>query len=159
MVSRLPGSELEDSMSKTTLVNKTDIKRQWFLVDATGQTLGRLAVKIAMILRGRHKPIYAAHMDTGDYIIVINSDKIEVTGKKEYNKEYMTYSGYMGGEKYHTLNSMRKKNPEFIIKHAVQGMLPKNKLSHHATIKKLFIYGGATHPHQAQNPVPLTFTK
>ncbi len=137
---------------KTTLA-KTDTPKTWYVVDATDQTLGRLAVKIANVLRGRDKPTYTPHMDAGDYVIVINAEKVRVTGKKETDKQYMSYSGWMGGEKYRSLATYRAKKPEFIITHAVKGMLPKNKLAHQM-ITKLRVFRGAEHPHAAQNPVP-----
>ncbi|OHE72034.1 MAG: 50S ribosomal protein L13 [Verrucomicrobia bacterium GWC2_42_7] len=138
---------------KTTLANKETVSRKWYVVDASNEILGRLAVKVANILRGRHKVTYTPHVDTGDFVVIINAEKIQVTGKKE-EKEYMTYSGYVGGEKYRTLASLRKKNPEYIIEHAVKGMLPKNKLAHNM-ITKMKVYAGSEHPHAAQNPIPL----
>jgi len=124
-------------------------------VDATDQVLGRLAVTIANALRGRNKPIYTPHVDTGDYVIVINADKVKLTGSKEEQKKYMFYSGYMGGEKYRTVADFREKRPEFIITNAVKGMLPKNKLAN-AMLTKLKVYRGSEHPHEAQQPSPLT---
>lgn len=135
---------------KTTLANP-NTEKKWYLVDAENQTLGRLSVKIANILRGKHKPTYTPHIDAGDFVIVVNAAKVRVTGRKEEQKEYMSYSGWMGGEKYRKLSDLRETKPEFIIEHAVKGMLPRNKLAN-AMIKKLKIYGGAEHPHQAQNP-------
>lgn len=141
---------------KTTLatVEKTSDKR-WCVIDATGQVLGRLAVRIANILRGRNKSVYTPHMDMGDFVVVINADKVRVSGKKEQDKKYMFYSGYQGGERYETVSTMREKKPEFLIRHAVGGMLPKNKLANDM-IRKLKIYAGSEHPHSAQNPVMLT---
>jgi len=124
-------------------------------VDATDQVLGRLAVTIANALRGRNKPIYTPHVDTGDYVIVINAEKVKLTGSKEEQKKYMFYSGYMGGEKYRTVADFREKRPEFIITNAVKGMLPKNKLAN-AMLTKLKVYRGSEHPHEAQQPSPLT---
>ena len=124
-------------------------------MDATDQVLGRLAVTIANALRGRNKPIYTPHVDTGDYVIVINADKVKLTGSKEEQKRYMFYSGYMGGEKYRTVADFREKRPEFIITNAVKGMLPKNKLAN-AMLTKLKVYRGSEHPHEAQQPSPLT---
>ncbi len=123
-------------------------------MDATDQVLGRLAVTIANALRGRNKPIYTPHVDTGDYVIVINADKVKLTGSKEEQKKYMFYSGYMGGEKYRTVADFREKRPEFIITNAVKGMLPKNKLAN-AMLSKLKVYRGSEHPHEAQQPSPL----
>lgn len=138
---------------KTTLA-KQDLQKQWYIIDAEGQVLGRLAVKIANILRGRHKPIYTPHLDTGDFVIVINAEKVVVTGKKEEQKQYMFYSGYMGNEKYRKLSDFRAKRPAFIIEHAVKGMLPKNRLAR-KMLTKLKIYADAHHPHEAQNPQTL----
>ena len=136
---------------KTTLAKQADLQKQWYIVDAEGQVLGRLAVKIANILRGRHKPIYTPHLDTGDFVIVINAAKVVVTGKKEEDKQYMFYSGYMGNEKYRKLSDFRAKRPSFIIEHAVKGMLPKNRLAR-KMLTKLKIYADSNHPHEAQNP-------
>lgn len=140
---------------KTTLA-KQDIERKWYIVDAAGKTLGKLAVFIANLLRGRNKPIYTPHIDSGDFVIVINADKIEVSGKKEEQKEYMFFSGFRGNEKYVPYKRMKEKRPEFIIEHAVQGMLPKNNLSRHM-MKKLRIFRGSEHTHEAQSPIPLNF--
>mgnify|MGYP006286269609 CR=1 FL=1 len=138
---------------KSTLA-KADAPKQWYVVDASGQTLGRLAVKIANILRGRHKPTYTPHLDTGDFVIVVNADKVELSGKKEEQKLYMRYTGWMGNERYRNVADYRKHKPAFIVEHAVKGMLPRNKLSRHM-IKKLKVYAGPNHPHEAQNPKPL----
>ena len=129
----------------------SDIKREWYVVDATGQTLGRLATKIATILRGKHKPIYTPHMDCGDYVIVINADKIRVTGKKLDQKVYYRHSGYPGGLKSITLREQLRKHPTRVIQAAVRGMLPKNRLGRRM-IKKLKVYASDSHPHQAQQP-------
>ncbi|MBN38550.1 MAG: 50S ribosomal protein L13 [Opitutae bacterium] len=139
---------------KTTLARPETATHDWKIVDATDQILGRLAVTIANALRGRNKPIYTPHVDTGDYVIVLNADKIKLTGSKEDQKKYMFYSGYMGGEKYRTVSDFREKRPEFIITNAVKGMLPKNKLAS-AMLKKLKVYRGSEHPHEAQQPSPL----
>lgn len=138
---------------KTTLAKNETVEHQWVLVDAKDQTLGRLSVQIANILRGRHKPTYTPHVDTGDYVVVINADKVRVTGKKEEKKQYMFFSGWRGNEKYRSVAHFRSKNPAFIIEHAVKGMLPRNKLARQM-LKKLKIYAGTEHPHEAQNPVP-----
>lgn len=140
---------------KTTLARPETATHDWKIVDATDQVLGRLAVTIANALRGRNKPIYTPHVDTGDYVIVINADKVKLTGSKEEQKRYMFYSGYMGGEKYRTVADFREKRPEFIITNAVKGMLPKNKLAN-AMLTKLKVYRGSEHPHEAQQPSPLT---
>ena len=136
---------------KTTLAKPENFQRQWYVIDASGQVLGRLAVKIANILRGRHKPIYTPHVDTGDFVIVVNAAKVVVTGKKEEQKQYMFYSGYIGNEKYRKLSDFRAAKPAFIIEHAVKGMLPKNRLGRRL-FKKLKVYTGNAHPHEAQQP-------
>ena len=136
---------------KTTIAKK-DEQKQWYVVDATDQVLGRLAVKIANVLRGRHKPIYTPNIDCGDHVVVINADKIRVTGKKEDKKEYMFYSGYVGGEKYVKLSEFRARRPEYIIEAAVKGMLPKNTLGA-KSLTRLRVYAGAEHEQAAQKPV------
>lgn len=137
-----------------TTIAKKEEKQQWYLVDATDQVLGRLAVKIANVLRGRNKPIYTPNVDCGDNVIVINAAKVKVTGKKEEKKEYMSYSGFVGGEKYEKLSDIRAKRPERLIMMAVEGMMPKNKLAS-KMLTKLHVYAGAEHPHAAQQPQPL----
>ena len=139
---------------KTTLAKAETTTHGWRIVDAKDQILGRLAVSIANSLRGRDKPTYTPHVDTGDYVIVINADKVKLTGAKEEQKKYMFYSGYMGGEKYRNVADFRKKRPEFIIMNAVKGMLPKNKLADRM-LTKLKVYRGEEHPHSAQQPTPL----
>ncbi len=141
---------------KTTLAKKETVTREWYVVDAADQVLGRLAVRIANVLRGRHRAIYTPHVDTGDFVIVINADKIRVTGKKEIQKEYMSYSGWMGGAKVRSLSDYREKRPEFIIQHAVKGMLPKNRLASQM-LTRLKVYAGAEHPHEAQEPKEFNF--
>ncbi len=140
---------------KTTLIyQKKDLERKWYLIDANGKILGRLAVQIANILRGRNKATYTPHVDTGDFVVVINADRVRVTGHKETDKVYTSYSGYHTGLHVRTLSDLRQKKPEFIIKNAVRGMLPKNKLAAQM-ISKLKIYAGEKHPHEAQSPVLL----
>ncbi|MEM0966725.1 MAG: 50S ribosomal protein L13 [Verrucomicrobiota bacterium] len=141
---------------KTTVAKTAEIDRRWYLVDASGETLGRLAVRIANVLRGRHKPSYTPHVDTGDYVVVINTEKVQLSGKKEEQKKYMFYTGYMGNEHYRSVADFREKRPEFLVENAVKGMLPKNKLAREM-IKKLKVYSGETHPHEAQQPAPFTF--
>ncbi len=137
---------------RTTYITKTaDIERKWYVVDATGQTLGRLSTQIAHILKGKHKPIYTPTLDTGDNIIVINADKIEVTGKKLDQKLYRKHSDYVGGLKETTLREMMDKKPEQVIKLAVKGMLPKKALGKQM-LGKLHVYAGENHPHAAQMP-------
>ena len=139
---------------KTTLAKAETTTHGWKIVDAKDQILGRLAVTIADSLRGRDKPIYTPHVDTGDYVVVINAEKVKLSGSKEEQKKYMFYSGYMGNEKYRSVADFREKRPEFIITNAVKGMLPKNKLAD-KMLKKLKVYKGSEHPHEAQQPVPL----
>jgi large subunit ribosomal protein L13 len=133
------------------LAKQGDITPKWHVIDAEGKVLGRLAVQIANILRGRHRATYTPHMDTGDFVIVVNASKVAVTGRKEDQKKYMFYSGYFGNEKYVGLKEFRNRRPEFIIENAVKGMMPRNRLAR-AQMKKLKIYGGSEHPHAAQNP-------
>ncbi|MCS7201557.1 MAG: 50S ribosomal protein L13 [Dictyoglomus sp.] len=135
----------------TYMAKKEEIKREWFLVDAKGKVLGRIASEIAKILKGKHKPIYTPHVDTGDFVIVINAKDVVLTGKKEDTKIYFRHSGYPGGDKILTAKEMRVKFPERIIYFAVKGMLPKNSLGR-KMIKKLKIYSGPEHPHHAQKP-------
>lgn len=139
---------------KTTLAKAETTTHGWRIVDAKDQILGRLAVTIANSLRGRDKPTYTPHVDTGDFVIVINADKVKLTGAKEEQKKYMFYSGYMGSEKYRNVADFRKNRPEFIITNAVKGMLPKNKLASRM-LTKLKVYSGEDHPHTAQQPTPL----
>ena len=139
---------------KTYLAKKETVQPKWYLIDAEGMVLGRLAVKAANIIRGRNKATYTPHVDTGDFLIVINASKIALTGKKEETTEYMSFSGFVGGEKYRKLADVRQKKPEFIITQAVKGMLPKNRLAR-TMLTKLRVFAGAEHPHAAQNPVKL----
>ena len=139
---------------KTVSMRAEDVRRSWYVVDAENQTLGRLATAIASRLRGKHKPEFTPHVDTGDYIIVVNADKVHVTGNKETGKIYYRHSGYPGGIKGTSLGRMRETHPERIIEKAVKGMLPRNPLGR-AMFKKLKVYAGATHPHSAQQPEPL----
>ena len=139
---------------KTFMKRPEDVKRAWFIIDADGKILGRMATKIAMILRGKNKAEYTPHVDTGDHIIVINAEKIRVSGKKMTDKIYQTYSGYPGGQKEYNLETMIKNKPEEVIKLAVRGMLPKNTLGRQM-LTKLKVYKGKEHPHAAQNPQEL----
>lgn len=139
---------------KTFSIKTADIKSDWYLVNADGRTLGRLASELAKRLRGKHKPEYTPHMDTGDYIVVINAEKIHVTGKKETDKVYYHHSGYPGGLKSIRLNELREKQPDMIIKNAIKGMLPKGPLGR-KMMKKLKVYVGDQHKHSAQQPQPL----
>ncbi len=142
-------------MNKTYLPPQADLDHKWYIVDAANQRLGRLATEIAMVLRGKRKPTYTPHMDTGDFIIVINAEKIEVTGKKRSQKLYRRHSGRPGGMKVETFAKLQARVPERIIEQAVKGMLPKNSLGRQL-FTKLKVYTGSVHPHQAQQPEVLT---
>jgi large subunit ribosomal protein L13 len=135
----------------TFMARKEDIKRKWFIVDADGMILGRIATQIAAVLRGKHKAIFTPHIDTGDYVIVINAEKVRLTGKKSENKLYQSHSGYPGGFREEKFSSMIKRNPVKVLQLAIRGMLPKTKLGD-AIYKKCKIYKGALHPHAETNP-------
>jgi len=140
----------------TYSVKAGEIERRWFVVDAQGKVLGRVATEVARILRGKHKPIYTPHLDTGDFVVIINAEGIRLTGRKEEQKTYFRHTGYMGHEKHIPYQRMKAKNPERILELAVKGMLPKNALGREM-YKKLRVYAGAEHPHVAQRPEPLNF--
>jgi len=141
---------------KTFMANPATIDRKWYVVDAEGQTLGRLASEVAKVLRGKNKPIFTPHVDTGDYVIVINAEKVTVTGKKLDQKKYYHHSDYVGGMKEATLREKLAKRPEEVVELAVKGMLPKGPLGRQM-YKKLFVYAGPEHNHAAQKPEVLTF--
>jgi len=141
---------------KTYVPKKDEVERQWWLVDADGRILGRLATKVANLLRGKNKPQYVDFMDTGDFVVVVNAEKIKVTGKKLEQKKYYSHTGYPGGIKEKTLRELMDKKPEEVIRKAVWGMLPKNKLNR-AIHKKLKVYAGPDHPHEAQQPQEYKF--
>lgn len=148
-----------DTLSyKTVSANKETVKKEWLLVDATGLSLGRLASQVAIVLRGKHKPSYTPHVDCGDYVVIINADKIELTGKKWQQKEYKRYTGFPGGQRIETAEEVFQKDPKRLIERAVLGMLPKNRLG-----RKLFnnmkVYVGTDHPHTAQNPQQLNINE
>ncbi len=139
-----------------TYLPKIDLqRRKWRIVDASGKTLGRLAVVLANMLRGRDKPVFTHHLDAGDFVVVINAEKVRLTGRKETEKEFMSYSGWRGGEKYKTVAQVRATHPDRLILHAVKGMLPKNRLSDQL-LTKLRVFKGETHPYAAQKPEPVT---
>ncbi len=138
----------------TPMPAEHEIERQWMVVDATDQVLGRLASRVATILRGKHKPTYAPHLDVGDHVIVINAERVHLTGKKFRDKQYRWHTGYIGGLREVSAETMLRTHPERVIEWAVQGMLPKNRLGK-AMARKLKVYKGAAHPHQAQQPRPL----
>ena len=139
---------------KTFSAKPETVKRDWYVVDASGLTLGRLATEVASRLRGKHKPEYTPHVDTGDYIVIINAEKVHVTGNKVQDKMYYSHSGFPGGIKSINFEKLIQRAPERVIESAVKGMLPKGPLGY-AMIKKLKVYGGAEHPHTAQQPKPL----
>ncbi|MCA9732997.1 50S ribosomal protein L13 [candidate division KSB1 bacterium] len=141
---------------KTYIPKVSEIKKDWFIVDAEGLTLGRLASNIAQILRGKHKPMFTPHMDTGDFVIVVNAEKIVVTGKKTQEKLYSRFTGYPGGLRQVSFDDLIRNHPERIVTKAVWGMLPHNRLGR-KVIKHLKVYAGAEHPHQAQQPQEMKF--
>ena len=142
-----------------THLPKVDLnQRKWHVIDANGAVLGRLAAQVADILRGKNKPVFTPHLDAGDFVVVINAEKVVVTGKKETEKTYMSYSGWKGGEKYTTVERLRSRHPEKLITHAVKGMIPKNRLGR-VLLTKLKVYKGTEHPHSAQQPAALTAAK
>ncbi len=141
---------------KSYMASPSTVERKWYVVDAEGKTLGRLASEIANVLRGKKKPVYTPHIDTGDYVIVVNAEKVKTTGKKLEQKIYYHHSEYVGGMKETTLKEMMKKKPEFVITHAVHGMLPKGPLGRQM-LKKLHVYAGPEHNHAAQKPEVLEF--
>jgi large subunit ribosomal protein L13 len=144
-----------DTLSyKTKSAKNSEVERQWHVVDVEGVVLGRVCSKIASVLRGKHKPSYTAHVDTGDYVIVVNADKVRLTGAKLDDKEYLSYTGYPGGQRAITAKNLMAKKPTAVVEKAIKGMLPKNKLGR-AMIKKLFVYAGPAHPHGAQKPQEL----
>lgn len=139
---------------KTVFAKKEDVQRKWYVVDAEGKVLGRLATRVASILRGKHLPTYTPHVDTGDHVIIINADKVILTGKKLEGKVYFHHTGYIGGIKSITARKLMEKKPTEVVYHAVKGMLPKNSLGRQM-IKKLKVYSGSAHPHNAQLPEKL----
>src|SRR5262249_50483603 len=145
---------LQGETMPTPMLREDEIERKWFVVDADGQVLGRLASRVAAILRGKHKPVFAPHMDVGDHVVVINAEKIHLTGRKLTDKMYRWHTGYIGALREVNAEKMLRTHPERMIEWAVQGMLPKNRLGR-AMGKKLKVYRGATHPHQAQQPAAL----
>jgi large subunit ribosomal protein L13 len=140
----------------TKFIRTEDADRKWYLVDAKDQILGRLASQVARIIRGKNKAIFTPNMDTGDFVVIVNADKIKVTGKRETLKQYIRHSGYPGGQKITNIQDMMDKKPEFVVENAVKGMLPKNRLGK-KLIKKLKVYAGEDHPHSAQKPEPISF--
>lgn len=142
----------------TKFVKSEDANQKWYLVDAEGQVLGRLASKVAKIIRGKNKPIFTPNTDTGDFVVVINADKVKMTGKREQLKQYIRHSGYPGGQKIAKFQEVLEKKPEYIVERAVKGMLPKTRLGN-KLIKKLKVYAGEKHPHTAQKPELISLTE
>ncbi|KAB2922513.1 MAG: 50S ribosomal protein L13 [Bacteroidetes bacterium] len=140
----------------TTFFREGDIEQKWYLVDATGKTLGRVASQVAHLLRGKHKPQFTPNADLGDFVVVVNADKVQVTGKRAEMKEYFHYTGYPGGAVFQQFKDVLKNHPERVIEHAVKGMIPHTKLGRRI-IKKLKVYAGTEHPHAAQKPQPIEF--
>lgn len=136
---------------KTFSAKPTDVDRQWHVIDAENKILGQVAVEAARLLRGKHKPIYTPHIDTGDFVIVVNADKVRLSGNKEREKIYTSYSGYVGGQKVETPRMVRRRRPVLLVERAVKGMVPKNRLGR-AQLGKLKVYAGPEHPHEAQKP-------
>ncbi len=143
---------------KTFSAKANEVPRKWWIIDAQDQALGRIAVKAANLLRGKEKPIYTTHVDTGDFVVVINAEKVRVTGKKEEQKSYMSYSGFVGGHKTENVKARRVRHPELMVEHAIRGMIPHNKLGR-AVYRKLKVYKGSLHPHAAQQPAAVTFAE
>lgn len=142
-------------MTRTYSAKEADIKRKWYVVDAEGKTLGRLATQVAIVLRGKHKPIFTPHVDTGDHVIVVNAEKVHLTGDKVRQKTYYRHSGYPGGLKSETVKDLLTRKPSVIVERAIKGMLPKTTLGKQMA-RKLNVYAGPTHPHQAQQPEAMT---
>ena len=140
----------------TKHANEATVQRNWYVVDGTNQTVGRISSKIAAVLRGKNKPYYTPHVDCGDYVIVINADKVKFTGNKLEEKEYINFSGYPGGKKVETAKNLIRRRPEAVMEKAIKGMLPKNRLGR-KMFKKLFVYAGDQHPHSAQQPKEFTY--
>jgi large subunit ribosomal protein L13 len=143
---------------KTYLPKVNLNERKWHVIDADGVVLGRLAVQVADVLRGKNKPVFTPHLDAGDFVVVVNAEKVLLTGRKETDKRYMTYSGWKGGEKYTSVAELRARHPEMLIHRAVRGMIPKNRLGR-VLLTKLKVYKGNDHKHAAQKPEPLTIPK
>jgi large subunit ribosomal protein L13 len=145
---------LFQSLMKTFSAKANEVDRRWWLIDAKDQVLGRVAIKAAKLLRGKEKPIFTPHVDTGDFVIVINAEKVRVSGKKEEQKSFMSFSGYVGGHKSENVRARRARHPELLIEHAVRGMIPHNRLGR-SVYRKLKVYRGDSHPHVAQKPEPV----
>lgn len=145
---------MDTNSFKTYSAKQSDVVRTWYVIDAQNKVVGRLASKVASLLRGKHKPMFTPHVDAGDYVIIVNADKARFTGSKEAQKEYFRHTGYPGGARITSVREMRRKKPTFIVENAVKGMLPKNRLGRQM-IRKLKVYAGPEHPHEAQQPVSI----
>src|SRR5436189_2657957 len=141
---------------KTFSAKASEVPRKWWLIDASDQVLGRVAVKVANLLRGKEKTIFTPHVDTGDFVIVINAEKVRLTGKKEEQKTFMSFSGFVGGHKSESVRARRARHPELLVEHAIRGMIPHTRLGR-AVYRKLKVYRGETHPHAAQQPEAIKF--
>ena len=144
---------MDHNSYKTYSAKPSEVEQAWYVIDAENQVVGRLATRVATVLRGKHKPMYTPHIDTGDHVIVINADKVRFTGNKEAQKEYFRHTGYPGGGRTRSVGEVRERKPEFIVQNAVKGMLPKGTLGRNM-LKKLRVYAGTEHPHEAQKPAP-----
>jgi large subunit ribosomal protein L13 len=142
---------------KTKYVNKATANKEWYIVDAEGLTVGRFATQVANVLRGKHKPSFSPHVDCGDNVIVINAEKVRFTGNKANDKEYVFFSGYPGGQRWESAKSLLERRPTYVVEHAIDGMLPNNKLGREI-FRNLYVYAGTEHPHGAQQPKPLKLT-
>ena len=142
---------------RTFSAKETEVKHQWWIIDAADQVLGRVAVKAANLLRGKEKAIYTPHVDTGDFVVVINAEKVRLTGKKEDQKTYMSFSGFVGGHKSENAKARRERHPELMVERAIRGMIPHNRLGR-SVYRKLKVYKGDLHPHGAQTPTPITLS-
>ncbi len=142
---------------KTFSAKASEVTRKWWIIDANNQILGQVAVKAANLLRGKEKPIYTTHVDTGDFVVVINAERVRLTGKKEEQKSYMSFSGFVGGHKTENARARRQRHPELIVERAIRGMIPHNKLGR-AVYRKLKVYSGDLHPHAAQQPVTVSLS-
>ncbi len=148
-----------DTLSyKTISANSATVKKEWYVIDATDQVLGRLASRVALVLRGKNKPDYTPHVDCGDNVIVVNADKVRLTGNKLTDKVYVRYTGYPGGQRFATPKEMLDRKPTFVVEHAIKGMLPKTRLGSQM-FRNLYVYAGPEHPHEAQQPKPLTLNE
>ncbi len=145
---------MDTNSYKTISAKESDVQRAWYVIDAENQVVGRLATRVASLLRGKHKPFFTPHVDGGDFVVVVNADKARFTGRKEMDKEYFRHTGYPGGTKFISPRQVRQRKPTFIVENAIKGMLPKNRLGRQM-LKKVKIYAGPEHPHEAQQPIPI----